>query len=601
MKIFNRNRGFFLDIAVLAAGVIFTFCGICSAAISSSENYKLHTGVADSGGSAGSSSNYNSEHTTGSPIATAAITGTSYKIYGGALSTFNAIPDISIVSYNDGSLIKDYTPALQWAYSDKDGEPQRYYQVQVSKDNFATTIVDSGLIASDNDSFTTPILPTEEAGVSYRWRVRVSDGFDYSGWTTATNGFRLTTVPLEVPIIWAKISPAGADIPAKLWQTCGTPYMYWEYPVTGAGLVGYSYAWGSIPDDQVDTTSISYQTPGELLSDGIRVFNLKGQNIAGNWTEAASFEIWIDRTMPVIGSYSPSNGVTISTDRPGFSISASDEHSGVDPNNINMRINKSTVQASYDEDSKSIVYIPSIPLSEGDNVVSIEVSDIVGNKTSPLVWSFVVDTKGPTGSVIINNQDAVTNSIYVDLALSASDATTGVSAMSISNDGVFDAEQWESFSAKKDNWVLPAISGTRKVYVKFRDNAGNESVIFSDTIELIIIAPDTIITSGPISLTKSTYALFTFKATTGGCVFRWKFDNDEWSDWSPETSVRREGLSEGNHYFKVQAAKDVNNNGKIDPDEMDPVPEERAWAISEKGVVMPGLPKKRPFRFWKEE
>ena len=173
--------------------------------------------------------------------------------------------------------------------------------------------------------------------------------------------------------------------------------------------------------------------------------------------------------------------------------------------------------------------------------------------------------------------------------------------MSISNDGVFDTEGWEAFSTKKDNWMLPAISGTRKVYVKFKDTAGNESAIFNDTIELIIIAPDTIITSGPSLLTKSTDALFTFKATVDACVFRWKFDDEEWSEWSQDTSVKKEDMPQGNHYFKVQAAKDVNNNGQIDPDEMDPVPEERTWTIGKEGVVKPDMPKKRPFRFWKEE
>ncbi|MBU1148259.1 MAG: hypothetical protein KKD11_07900, partial [Candidatus Omnitrophica bacterium] len=142
---------------------------------------------------------------------------------------------------------------------------------------------------------------------------------------------------------------------------------------------------------------------------------------------------------------------------------------------------------------------------------------------------------------------------------------------------------------------------TRKVYVKFKDTAGNESEILNDTIELIIIAPDTIITSGPNLLTKSTIALFTFRATIDNCVFKWKFDDEEWSEWSAENSVTREELSQGNHYFKVQSAKDVNNNGEIDADEMDPVPEERTWTVSETGTVKPDLPIKKPFKFWKKE
>ncbi|MBU4149152.1 MAG: hypothetical protein KKB52_02240, partial [Candidatus Omnitrophica bacterium] len=572
LKNINLNKA-----AIFLVAVFFIFTGVSLAAISSSENYKLHTAAVDGGGLSGASTSYNTENSVGFPLGAKTATGTSYKIYAGLLSTTNAIPNIVVMSFDEGEIVVDDTPTLTWLYEDKDADPQRYYQVQVSKDNFKTFTVNSGLIASADKSFTTPILPTEEQGVSYRWRVRVSDGFDYSGWQVAQNGFRLSTVSLEVPVIWARVSPAGADIPAKLWQDCATPYMYWEYPVTGVDVVGYSYAWGNLPDDQIDTKSTSYQTEENMLSDGLRVFNLKAQNTAGNWTEIANFEIWVDRGAPVVGIYSPSNGTTIATDAPTISIRVSDENSGVDPDGITMKVNRASAMASYDQNTQSIVYIPSTPLSEGDNVISLEVSDIVGNKTSPLVWSFLVDTRPPSGSIIVNNQDALTNSIYVNLTISAADSTTGVKNMSISNDGVFDTEPWEVFSTKKDNWILSAISGTRKVYIRFQDNAGNISEIFSDTIELVIIAPDTIITSGPNLITASIDALFTFKATETGCMFRWKFDDEEWSDWSTQAFAKKEKLSEDNHYFKVQAAKDVNNNGDIDADEIDPIPAERTW------------------------
>ncbi|MFH1854629.1 MAG: hypothetical protein ABH815_04880 [Candidatus Omnitrophota bacterium] len=581
--------------------VFFIFIGTSLAAISSSKSYKLYTAAVDGGGMKGASDSYNAENSMGFPLGTKPAIGTNYKIYAGILSTMNSIPTVNITSFNDGEIVLDDTPALSWSYEDKDTDPQRYYQVQVSKDNFKTFIVDSTLISSSDNSFTTPILPTDEQGISYRWRVRVNDGYDYSGWQVAQRGFRLSTTALDAPVIWARVSPAGANIPAKLWQGCATPYLYWEYPVTGIDVAGYSYAWGSLPDDQIDTKSTSYQAQGNLLNDGVRVFNLKAQNTAGNWTETANFEIWIDRGSPVVGNYSPSNGTIMATDAPTISISVSDDKSGVNPDGITMKINHASVQASYDQNIQSVIYVPSIPLSDGDNVVSFEVSDIVGNKTSPLVWSFVVDTAAPTGSIIINNQDSLTNSVYVSLTINAVDSNTGIKSMSVSNDGVFDTEPWESFSVKKDNWILPAISGTRKVYVKFKDNAGNTSEIFNDTIELVIIAPDTIITSGPNLITASTEALFTFKATTSGCVFRWKFDNEEWSDWLIENSAKKEGLSEGNHYFKVQAAKDVNNNGEIDSDEIDPVPEERTWTINTKGAIKPESQKKKPFRFWKEE
>ena len=602
MRRIRYNKGHSIsNAAVFFIAAFFVFTGIAAASISSSKNYKLHTAIADSGGASGVSKSYNSENSVGYPLGTNVATGASYKIYGGWLSTKNAIPDISILAYNDGQAAFDNPLTLKWAVTDKDRDPQRYYQVQISKDNFKTLDVDSGVIKTNSQQYTTPILPTTEGYVDYKWRVRVSDGYDYSGWETAANGFKLAKGKVDIPVIWAKTAPGGSDIPSKLWQGHGDPYMSWEYPVTGVKPIGYSYAWGDIPDDKSDTQGAFYQTPDDLLGDGVRVFNLKAENSAGNWGEMASYELWIDRGSPVIGNYSPEKGSMLASDRPTITITASDDKSGVDPNAISMKINKSAVDAAYDENSQSIIYIPSAPLSEGSNVVSIEVADLVGNKTSQVVWSFTVDTKGPTGYIIINNQDAVTNSVYVNLVFGASDSTTEVSGMVVSNDGVFDNEQWEQFKAKKENWMLTPISGTRKVYVKFKDTAGNESEVISDTIELIIIAPDTIITSGPSLLTKSKEALFTFKGTVDDCVFRWKFDDEEWSIWSKDTSVSKKGLKDGNHYFKVQAAKDVNKNSKVDIDEIDPVPAERTWTVSETGVIKPSLEKKKPFKFWKEE
>jgi len=602
MRQIKYNERYFIPKAALFfIAVFFIFSGIAGASISSSKNYKLHTALADGGGAAGASKTYNAENSVGYPLGTNVVTGASYKIYGGLLPTTNAIPSVAIIAYNDGQVTFENPINLKWAVSDKDEDPQRYYQVQISKDNFKTIDFNSGIVKTGTEEYTTPILPTTEGYVDYKWRVRVSDGYDYSGWQVAENGFKLAIGQLDVPIVWAKTSATGANIPNKLWQGCGDPYMYWEYPSTGTQPVGYSYAWGDLPDNQADTKGMSYNTPSDLLGDGVRVFNLKAENSAGNWGEIASFEIWIDRGTPVIGNYSPLKGSVLASDKPTITIGATDDKSGVDPEAINMKINKSSVEATYDEASQSIIYVPAIALREGDNVVSLEVADQVGNKTSQLVWSFTVDTKAPTGYVIINNQDAVANSVYVNLALSASDSTTDVQSMIISNDGVFDSEQWEQFKAKKLNWMLTPITGTRKVYVKFKDAAGNESEAFSDTIELIIIAPDTVITSGPSLLTKSREALFTFKGSVEDCIYRWKFDDEEWSDWSKETSVTRKDMKDGNHYFKVQAAKDVNKNTKIDLDEIDPSPAERTWTISEKGVIKPEPEKKKPFKFWKEE
>ncbi len=605
-KNYQENFAFlwkFCGFAVLMSNIcVLLFSQTAFAAIASSKNYKLHTGSADGGGGIGSSTTYTADNSVGAPLNTVSALSSKYKIYGGLLNTVNLLPTVAVASFNDGGISVDNTPELKWNYQDKDADIQRYYQVQISKDNFKTSVVDTGLVSSKNDSFTTPQLSETEAGVVYRWRVRVSDGYDLSGWSTASFGFRLRPLAAQVPVIWAKTYIGGEEISPKMWQRDNDPYLYWEVPVVGLEIAGYSYSWDTPPDDTADTIATSYESPAGFLSDGIHTFYLKAQNTSGLWGDVANFEVWVDRTPPSIGGFSPTNGSTLAFDRPTIQISVTDEKSGVDPAGISLRINKAEVSAAYDDASKQVIYVPTIPLSEGDIVVSLEVKDLVGNRSSQLVWGFVVDTKAPTGYIIINNQDPITNSMYVTLTFKAEDATTGVSSIIISNDGVFDTEAWESYKTRYENWQIPAISGTRKVYVKFKDSAGNESEIFSDTIELVIIAPDTIITSGPSEFTTSREALFTFRSTLEDSLFRWKFDQDtEWFEWTNKNSIYKSDLIEGNHYFKVQAAKDLNKNGSIDPDEIDPTPAERTWTITSEGALKPKLPPKKPFRYWKEE
>lgn len=110
----------------------------------------------------------------------------------------------------------------------------------------------------------------------------------------------------------------------------------------------------------------------------------------------------------------------------------------------------------------------------------------------------------PTGTISINGGAATTPELAtVTLTLSATDDLSGVEKMIISNDGVFDTEVAEAYSPTKAGWALTSGLGTKTVYVKFIDYAGNVSGIFSDDITVGAagpVAPPT----GSTSLTKIT-------------------------------------------------------------------------------------------------
>jgi hypothetical protein len=106
----------------------------------------------------------------------------------------------------------------------------------------------------------------------------------------------------------------------------------------------------------------------------------------------------------------------------------------------------------------------------------------------------ISDTTPPTGSISINNDATYTDSRSVSLSLSASDNSSGVSQMMITNSSSFEGASWEDYTTSK-SWTLPSGDGKKKVYVKFKDGAGNVSEIYSDEIILDTTSPRASITS----------------------------------------------------------------------------------------------------------
>jgi thermitase len=94
------------------------------------------------------------------------------------------------------------------------------------------------------------------------------------------------------------------------------------------------------------------------------------------------------------------------------------------------------------------------------------------------------DTVRPSGSVLINNGAFKTRRLAVSLVLDATDPLpgTGVQHVRASNDGIR-WSSWVAFSPGTYDWTLAGKrAGTKKVYVQYRDGAGNVSNTATDTI-----------------------------------------------------------------------------------------------------------------------
>ena len=94
------------------------------------------------------------------------------------------------------------------------------------------------------------------------------------------------------------------------------------------------------------------------------------------------------------------------------------------------------------------------------------------------------DAIPPAGTLSIAG--VLTKSTDVTLATAASDPGSGVSQVALSNDGT----TWTTRAyAATQAWTLPAADGTRTVFAKWKDVAGNWSEVATDTIVLDTVVP----------------------------------------------------------------------------------------------------------------
>lgn len=135
-------------------------------------------------------------------------------------------------------------------------------------------------------------------------------------------------------------------------------------------------------------------------------------------------------------------------------------------------------------------------LTSGDTTKTVwaELRDAAGNVNLTTISDGIdLDTEAPTSpSITIASSATYTGSTGVKLQLSAQGAP---STMQISNCPGFNASScnttaWITSSTTYDvpttnsNWTLFSSDGKKTVYVKFKDTAGNESLVASDDITL---------------------------------------------------------------------------------------------------------------------
>ena len=131
---------------------------------------------------------------------------------------------------------------------------------------------------------------------------------------------------------------------------------------------------------------------------------------------------------------------------------------------------------------------------------------------------------------------------------------------------------FSAFGATTTRNYSNLANGNYTFFVKAKDQAGNEDptpAVRAFSVNVGSIAPDTAITSGPLSLTKNASASFSFTATVAGSTFQCSLNG---AAFAACTSPKKyTGLANGNHTFQVRAIDSAKN--------IDPTPASLNWAV----------------------
>jgi len=140
---------------------------------------------------------------------------------------------------------------------------------------------------------------------------------------------------------------------------------------------------------------------------------------------------------------------------------------------------------AFDEAAEDFtINIPSV-LVDGFHAIRVKSTDSYTNTSNPNDYGiddFGIDTSCPiNGSIQINSNDPIAYSRQLILTISAEDVFSGLFQMLISEDPNFTGAIWEAYQTTK-NWTLFSGLGQKTIYVLFKDQLGNTTFAYSDSI-----------------------------------------------------------------------------------------------------------------------
>ncbi len=154
--------------------------------------------------------------------------------------------------------------------------------------------------------------------------------------------------------------------------------------------------------------------------------------------------------------------------------------------NLTATDNTALSQTTYNlnNTTNNIYTSPFTITTEGTTTIQYNSTDTNQNKETPTTTTIKIDKTPPTGTLTINEGAASTNTSTVTLNLNATDTTSGIAQMRLSNDAATWTE-WQTYTQTLQ-WTLTGQNSEKTVYIQYKDNAGQTSPTYSNKITLTV-------------------------------------------------------------------------------------------------------------------
>lgn len=322
----------------------------------------------------------------------------------------------------------------------------------------------------------------------------------------------------------------------------------------------------------------AYKTSKSILlpeGDGSKTVYVKYFDKAGNQSMSYFKSIILD-LLPPSGNATVGNGSGFINSRTAtLYLNALDAGSGLSKMSFSSNGTTWTTAENY-ASQRSWAF----PAGDGAKKVYVKFQDKTGKWSAPILVNAVLDSVKPTGNFDINNGTAYTNSNTVQLSLSASDVGGGVGSMSFSTDNV----NWtspEAFAVSK-TFELLSGDGSKTVFVKYFDKAGNASAVYSKSIAVDATAPEVgVVLFDGKSMTRELSGNAAFTASDSGSgleAVRYSLDQGgAWTEWGAFTTQSSVSLPAGDGRKEIiYEARDAAGNissavGSITVDQTAPI------------------------------